>query len=203
MSLPLQKQFFVRICTSSLNPTDAWLLASTDQKSFNKCRSVNWSEKFYQMPKRKESSFCWPCTRRSGFFPLPMQQPSNLTRFLYWSFETNWTSFVDSSGPCPDFLESPFTAISCPSNIPSALVLIFHRHIRAQLDQEQLQAPFRICFFHIPRCFKNQAVQREMGQKKEKERKEPIFLLMSRFSSYAGVAFPSWDNDEGWNDKYN
>ena len=48
-----------------------------------------------------------------------MQQPISLTRFLCWSLEITTTSFINSSSPCVDALESLFTAMSCPSaNFP-------------------------------------------------------------------------------------
>ena len=43
-----------------------------------------------------------------------MQQPNSLTRFPCWSFAINITSFLNSSIPCPELLESLFTASCCP-----------------------------------------------------------------------------------------
>ena len=43
-----------------------------------------------------------------------MQQPNSLTRFLCWNFAINITSFLNSSIPCLELLESLFTAICCP-----------------------------------------------------------------------------------------
>ena len=43
-----------------------------------------------------------------------MQQPKSLTRFLCWSFAINITSFLNSSIPCLELLDSLFTATCCP-----------------------------------------------------------------------------------------
>lgn len=43
-----------------------------------------------------------------------MQQPRSLTRFRCWSLAISFTSFLNSSIPCFESLESLFTAISCP-----------------------------------------------------------------------------------------
>ena len=43
-----------------------------------------------------------------------MQQPNSLTRFLCWNFPINITSYLNSSIPCLELLESLFIAICCP-----------------------------------------------------------------------------------------
>jgi len=51
----------------------------------------------------------------SSFSSSSKHTPWSLTRFLCWSLATSTSSFLSSSIPCLEFVESLFTAISCPS----------------------------------------------------------------------------------------
>lgn len=47
-----------------------------------------------------------------------IQHPKSFTRFLCWSLAIQITSFLNSSNPCMEVLDSRFTAISRPSRTP-------------------------------------------------------------------------------------
>ncbi|KAF5815613.1 hypothetical protein HanXRQr2_Chr03g0124981 [Helianthus annuus] len=44
-----------------------------------------------------------------------MQHPRTRTRFVCWSLAMGISSFLNSTSPCPDVLESLLIATSCPS----------------------------------------------------------------------------------------
>ena len=55
------------------------------------------------------------------------QKPRSLTKFRCWSLATIKISFLNSKSPCPEFLDSLFTAISCPSeSLPYRCIRIFN-----------------------------------------------------------------------------
>ena len=63
----------------------------------------------------------------------PMPQPKSLTSFLSWSFAISMISFLNSSAPCHDFLDSLLTAIYFPfgSTPWKALIWIFTHQKKA------------------------------------------------------------------------
>lgn len=63
----------------------------------------------------KKSKLLFGMYSYSSIFSSPsMQQPRSLTRFLCCNLAISVISFLNSSRPCPDLLESLFTAISSP-----------------------------------------------------------------------------------------
>ena len=66
----------------------------------------------------------------SSFSSPPMPQPKSLTSFLSWSFAISMISFLNSSAPCHDFLDSLLTAIYIPFGSTPWKALFEFSHIR-------------------------------------------------------------------------
>ena len=67
------------------------------------------------VPKMKLSRLLFSMYSYTSILSYPwMQQPRSLTRFTCCSLAMSMTSFLNSSKPCVEYLDSRFTATICP-----------------------------------------------------------------------------------------
>lgn len=87
------------------------------------------------VPNIKKSKLLFSMYSYISIFSGPeMLHPISRTRFRCWSLAINKTSFLNSSRPCLDVLESVLTATSCPS---SSLPCNYEFPIRHQVHNKE------------------------------------------------------------------
>lgn len=86
-----------------------------------------FAQKGYGIPNKKQSKLLFSMYSYISIFSGPeMLHPISRTRFRCWSLAINKTSFLNSSRPCVDVLESVLTAISCPSSSLPCSYVVMH-----------------------------------------------------------------------------